>query len=152
LRMSESFGCRVRWLDRRFEDGYAIDLDKFSSLVTPKTRLAIVTNLHNPSGARIDSKTLEVMATKLASVGGYLLGDEVYLECLFGSTSRSTAFCVHAGDNVITINSLTKAYGLDGLRAGWILAPRAVIDRAITVHNIVANNGVVPGERMALAA
>ena len=152
LRMPESFGCRVRWLDRRFENGYAIDLDKFSSLITPKTRLAIVTNLHNPSGAQIDSNTLEAMATKLARVGAYLLVDEVYLECLFGSTRRSTASCVHAGDNVITTNSLTKAYGLDGLRAGWILGPSSLIDRAITVHNIVANNGVAPGERMALAA
>ena len=53
LRIPQALGHRVRRLDRRFDDGYAIDLDRFASLVTTKTRLAIVTNLHNPSGARI---------------------------------------------------------------------------------------------------
>ena len=149
LRIPDAFGCRVRRLDRRLEDGYAIDLDKFASLVNARTRLAIVTNLHNPSGARIDDATLAAMASILARVKAYLLVDEVYLECLF---DKKTASCVHAGPNVLTTNSLTKAYGLDGLRACWILGPPALIARAITVHNIVANNGVAPGERMALAA
>ncbi len=149
LRIPDSIGCRVRRLDRRFEDSHAIDLEKFASLVNAKTRLAIVTNLHNPSGARIDSNTLTRMAQILAGANAYLLVDEVYLECLFGAKTKSG---VHAGPNVITTNSLTKAYGLDGLRAGWILGPPEVIARAIVVHNLVANNGVAPGERMALAA
>ncbi len=154
LRLPDSFGAGVRRFDRRFEDGFAIDLDKFASMINKRTRLAIVTNLHNPTGARIGADTLSAMAEMLARVGAYLLVDEVYLECLFGSTSasRSTFSCVHTGANVITTNSLTKAYGLDGLRAGWILGPPEVIERAIIVHNIVANNGVAPGERMTLAA
>jgi aspartate/methionine/tyrosine aminotransferase len=154
LRLPDSFGVRVRRFDRRFDDGYAIDLDKFASMVNKNTRLAIVTNLHNPTGIRLDETRLSAMAEILARVGASLLVDEVYLECLFQSTnSRSSTFsCVHTGANVITTNSLTKAYGLDGLRAGWILGPRDLIERAIIVHNIVANNGVAPGERMTLAA
>jgi aspartate/methionine/tyrosine aminotransferase len=152
LQIPRSLGCRLRRLDRRLDDNYAIDLDEFARLVTSKTRLAIVTNLHNPSGARIDMPTLRAMALILARVKAYLLVDEVYLECLFGPTSKSTDSCVHAGPNVITTNSLTKAYGLDGLRAGWILGPPEIIERAIKVHNLVANNGVAPGERMSLAA
>ena len=58
LRIPEALGCRVRRLDRRFEERYAIDLDRFARSVTARTRLAIVTNLHNPSGARIDEETL----------------------------------------------------------------------------------------------
>jgi aspartate/methionine/tyrosine aminotransferase len=156
LRLPDSFGARVRRFDRRFEDGYGIDLDKFARLVNKKTRLAIVTNLHNPTGVRIDPKILAEMSEILARVGAYLLVDEVYLECLFPATTVKTSgrifSCVHIGANVITTNSLTKAYGLDGLRAGWILGPSDVIERAIIVHNIVANNGVAPGERMTLAA
>ena len=53
LRIPQALGHRVRRFDRRFEDGYAIDLDQFASLVSSKTRLAIV-NLHDPSGARRD--------------------------------------------------------------------------------------------------
>jgi aspartate/methionine/tyrosine aminotransferase len=149
LRIPEMFACRVRRLDRRFADRWAIDLDRFSTLVTARTRLAIVTNLHNPSGARIDEPTLAAMAALLARVGATLLVDEVYLECEFG---ERTASCVHAGPNVITTCSLTKAYGLDGLRAGWLLGPSALVRRAARIHDMLGANGVAPGERMQVAA
>jgi aspartate/methionine/tyrosine aminotransferase len=149
VRIPQAIGHRVRRLDRRFEDGYAIDFDRFASLVTTRTRLAIVTNLHNPSGARIPMATLQAMSALLARVNAYLLVDEVYLECLFRSRPDS---CVHAGPNVLTTNSLTKAYGLDGLRAGWILGPAALVARACRINDLMTNNSVAPGERMALAA
>ena len=149
LRIPQGLGHRVRRLDRRFEDGYAIDLDRFAALVSTRTRLAIVTNLHNPSGARIPMTTLQAMAALLARVKGFLLVDEVYLECLFGGRPESS---VHAGSNVVVTNSLTKAYGLDGLRAGWILGPAAVVARAGRINDLMTNNSVAAGERMALAA
>jgi hypothetical protein len=149
VRIAEAFGARVRRFDRRFADGFDVDLDRFQSLITRRTRLAVVSNLHNPSGHRIPRATLAEMARRLARVGAYLLVDEVYLECLFGTRTES---CVHAGPNVITTNSLTKAYGLDGLRAGWILGPADVIARAQRINDLMTNNGVAPGERLALAA
>ncbi len=149
VRIPEVFGCRVRRLDRILSNRYAIDLDRFASLITRRTKLAVVTNLHNPSGARIPQAVLGRMAALLARVGAFLLVDEVYLECLFGERTRSS---VHAGPNVIVTNSLTKAYGLDGLRAGWILGPPAIIERAQRANDLMTNNGVAPGEQMALAA
>ena len=149
LRLPEQFGCRVRRFDRRFTDGWAIDLDRFATFVTARTKLAIVTNLHNPSGARIDLATLRAMAALLARVGATLLVDEVYLECEFGERTDS---CVHAGPNVVTTCSLTKAYGLDGLRAGWLLGPPDLIRRAARIHDLLGANGVAPGEQMQMAA
>ncbi len=149
LAIPRGLGCRVRRLPRRPASGYAIDLDRFVSLVTPRTRLAIVSNLHNPSGARIPMDVLREMARRLARARAVLLVDEVYLECTFEAGARS---CVHAGPNVVTTNSLTKAYGLDGLRAGWILGPAALVGRMARAHDVVAGNGVAMGERMALAA
>jgi aspartate/methionine/tyrosine aminotransferase len=149
IRIPEMLGYRVRRFDRRFDDGYAVDLDRFRSKVTRRTRLAIVTNLHNPAGVRIPNDTLRAMAAALARVRGYLLVDEVYLECLF---SVRTDSCVHAGPNVLTTNSLTKAYGLDGLRAGWILGPPALMARAGRINDLLTNNSVAPGEQMTLAA
>jgi aspartate/methionine/tyrosine aminotransferase len=108
-----------------------------------------VTNLHNPSGARIDRATLAEMAALLARVGATLLVDEVYLECEFGERTESS---VHAGPNVIATCSLTKAYGLDGLRAGWLLGPAPLMARASRIHDALGANGVAPGERMQLAA
>ncbi|HZE89594.1 MAG TPA: pyridoxal phosphate-dependent aminotransferase [Verrucomicrobiae bacterium] len=149
LRIPESLGCRIVRLPRRFEEAWAIDLDRFASLVNARTRLAIVTNLHNPTGMRIDLATLRKMARILGRVGAHLLVDEVYFECLF---ARRAASSVHAGANVVTTNSLTKAYGLDGLRAGWILGPRELIRRAGKIHDLLGVNGVAPGEVMFLAA
>src|SRR5207302_8413246 len=79
----------------------------------------------------------------------YLVVDEVYLECMFASRTDS---CVHAGPNVLATNSLTKAYGLDGLRAGWVLGPRDLDRRAWLIHDLLANNNVAPGDQMSLAA
>ena len=149
LRIPEAFCCRVRRLLRLFEDGYAIDLDRFAALVTPRTCLAIVSNLHNPSGVRISPATLRRMASILRRVGAHLLVDEVYMECLFGARTESA---VHAGGNVLTANSLTKAYGLDGLRAGWILGPARLVRRAGLIYDLMGVNGVAPGEWMTLAA
>jgi aspartate/methionine/tyrosine aminotransferase len=144
-----ALGCRVRRFERRFSDRYELDVDRVSALVTERTRLVIVTNLHNPSGVRIPMPALRALATMLARVGAFLLVDEVYLECAFGARAES---CVHAGPNVLTTNSLTKAYGLDGLRAGWILGPPAIIARAGRINDLMTNNSVAPGEQMTLAA
>src|SRR5258706_6286868 len=149
LRIPGSFGCRIRRLPRRFEDRWSIDLDRFASLVNERTRLAIVTNLHNPSGMRIGMPALRRMARLLARVRATLLVDEVYLECLFDGPASSS---VHAGGNVLAPTSLTKAYGLDGLRAGWILGPRGLIERAGKIHDHLGVNGVAPGEVIFLAA
>lgn len=145
----QALGYQVRRFDRLFGTGYAIDVEAFTRLVTSRTRLAIVSELHNPSGAACGADALRTMARVLARVGATLLVDEVYAECQFG---RTTSSAVHLGDNVVVTNSLTKAYGLDGLRAGWILGPAQVIARAARINDLITNNGVAPGERLALAA
>jgi aspartate/methionine/tyrosine aminotransferase len=150
LRVVQALGLRVRRLDRRFDEDWRVDAARFRRLLTRRTRLAIVTNLHNPSGARVRADVLTSIARMLADAGAYLLVDEVYLECLF--TPSRTASSVHAGPNVIATNSLTKAYGLDGLRAGWMLGPRDVVRRAGLIYDVIGGNGVAPGEQMALTA
>jgi aspartate/methionine/tyrosine aminotransferase len=149
LQIPRMLGHRIRRLDRRWADGYVVEVDRFRRLVSRRTRLAIVTNLHNPSGARIAPETLAEMSGIMARVGGTLMVDEVYLECLF---DRAPVSCVHAGPNVIVTNSLTKAYGLDGLRAGWMLGPRDLIRRAMLIHDMLGGNGVAVGEQLTLRA
>jgi aspartate/methionine/tyrosine aminotransferase len=150
LRAPEALGARLVRFRRRFSEGFAVDLERFAARVTPRTRLAVVSNLHNPSGARIPMATLRAMARILGRVGGVLVVDEVYLECLIGAPGVASS--VHAGPNVLATSSLTKAYGLDGLRAGWLLGPRALVRRAGLIHDLLGVNAVATGERMALAA
>lgn len=144
-----ALGCKVRRFERRPDEDYAVDVERFTRLITPRTRLALVSHLHNPSGAPVDDAALVAMARAMKRVGGTLLVDEVYAECLFGRVTHSA---VQAGDNVVTTSSLTKAYGLDGLRAGWLLGPPALLARAASINDLMTNNSVAPGERLALAA
>ena len=144
FRIAQAAGLRVRRIDRRFADRFTVDVEAFRQLVNRRTRLAIFTNLHNPSGARLSLKTLRALARALDAVGAQLLIDEVYLECVF---DERTASCVHAGPNVLATNSLTKAYGLAGLRAGWILGPRELVQRAWRAQDLWANNNVTPAEQ-----
>ena len=153
LRAVEALGCKVKRLRRRFDEGYAIALPRLERLVTQRTRLVVVTDLHNPSGAYIDPTVLRGMSEIMRDTGGYVLVDEVYLECLFGPrAANEPASGVHAGDNVIATNSLTKAYGLDGLRAGWLLGPSDVVRRAGRIFDLMGVNSVAPGEQLAVAA
>ncbi len=112
-------GASVRRFHRRPENGFLIDTDELTPLVTSKTKLIVLTNLHNPSSAFTDEGTLRRVSELASAAGAHLLVDEVYADAAFGERPRS-AF--HAGSNVVATNSLTKVYGLSGLRCGWIVA------------------------------
>jgi aspartate/methionine/tyrosine aminotransferase len=148
-RIPESFGCRVRRLDRRHARGWTVDLERLAALVGRRTRLLVLTDLHNPSGAALDRGTLRAAAAMLERVGGWVLVVEVYGETLWDETTDSVA---RLAPNVVATNSLTKAYGLDGLRAGWLLAPPELARRAWRIHDHLGVNPVATADRMALVA
>ncbi|MEO8658412.1 MAG: aminotransferase class I/II-fold pyridoxal phosphate-dependent enzyme [Bryobacteraceae bacterium] len=124
----------VKQFQRRPEDGYRIDVEEVRRLVTPKTKLIILTNLHNPSSALVDEATLRA----LGELGPHVLVDEVYLPALFEATPLS-AF--HLGPQFIVTTSLTKVYGLSGIRCGWILAAPDLAWRMWRLNDLF---GVVP--------
>ncbi|MEP6938074.1 MAG: aminotransferase class I/II-fold pyridoxal phosphate-dependent enzyme, partial [Chthoniobacterales bacterium] len=87
--------------------------------ITPGTKLIVLANLHNPSSAFIDDDQMRRIGELAAAVGATVFVDEVYLETLFDRRWRSAFFL---GENFVVTSSLTKAYGLSGLRCGWIAA------------------------------
>ncbi len=112
-------GASVKRFHRRFENDFQIDLDELASLINPKTKLILLTNLHNPSNAFISEESLRTLGELAKKVGARVLVDEVYLEAAFPQNPRSS---FHLGNEFIATSSLTKVYGLSGLRCGWILA------------------------------
>jgi aspartate/methionine/tyrosine aminotransferase len=112
-------GARVKRFRRPRAAGFRVDVAAIAAALTPRTRLMVLTNLNNPSGALIDVETLRQVGKLAESVGARVLVDEVYLDALFENTPPSAATL---GDRFITTASLTKAYGLSGLRCGWVLA------------------------------
>ena len=119
LSTARYLGASVKTFHRRFENNFQIDVRDVEQGITRKTRLIIITNLHNPSSARTDEMTLRRLGELARSVGARVLVDEVYLDAVFDKRPRP-AF--QLGSEFITTNSLTKVYGLSGLRCGWILA------------------------------
>lgn len=115
-------GATVRRFPRPPEKEWKIDIDQLRQLVRPETRLIVLTNLHNPSSALISENEMR----EIGAIGPHVLVDEVYLEAMFESPQPSAFFL---GDNFTVTNSLTKAYGLSGLRCGWILTQPEFVPR-----------------------
>lgn len=142
-------GAEVRHFARRAGDGFRLDPAEVERRITPRTRAVVITNLHNPSSALADDDALRQVGEVAARAGARVIVDEVYLDALWEPAPR-TAF--HLGERFISTNSLTKVYGLNGLRCGWVLAEPGLAERMWRLTELFNNIGVHAAERMSLAA
>jgi aspartate/methionine/tyrosine aminotransferase len=142
-------GASVKRFARRFEDGFKVDPREIASAVTSRTRLIVLTNLHNPTSVLIDNDTLEQIGEVARSIKARVLIDEVYLEALFDRAPRS-AF--HLGPEFVTTSSLTKAYGLSGIRCGWVLAEPELARRMWRLNDLFGNIPAHSAERLSVVA
>ena len=124
-------GANVSRFERRSENNFDVDLAELERQIRPTTKLIVLANLHNPSSALLEEGIMRQIGEMAARVGARVFVDEVYLEMLFDRPSRSAFFL---GENFVATSSLTKAYGLSGLRCGWILAQPDLVRR---MHDIV---------------
>jgi aspartate/methionine/tyrosine aminotransferase len=142
-------GANVVRFQRRFENGFAIDPSEIERAITPKTRLIVLTNLHNPSGAFVSTETLRAIGKIAEHNGARVMVDEVYLEMFFDNPVPS-AF--HLGETFIITSSLTKVYGLSGLRCGWILAAPDLAERIWHINDLFGNIPPHSAELMSIVA
>lgn len=149
LDVASYLGAQIHRFDRRFENGFQIDPEEIKKSITPKTRLVVLTNLHNPSGVFTDEPVLAAVGEIAAKVGASILVDEVYLDMLYGQPVRSS---IHLGEHFMVTSSLTKAYGLSGLRCGWILAEEKLAERIWRLNDLFGATPVHPGELLSVAA
>jgi aspartate/methionine/tyrosine aminotransferase len=142
-------GAEVRRFARREEHDYALDPEEIRRAITPRTRLIVVTNLHNPSSVLTPEPVMAQVAGLARQAGARLLVDEVYLDAVYENTPPTSA---HLGPQVVTTASLTKVYGLSGLRCGWILAEPGLAQAMRRLNDLFAATPVHPAELMAVAA
>lgn len=117
LTTAEFLGARIRRFPRRREKGFAVDPFDVECAITPQTRLIVLCNLHNPTSVAVNEAALRAVGEIAARHGARVLVDEVYLE-LIDPRPRTAALL---GKQFVVTSSLTKAYGLSGLRCGWVL-------------------------------
>lgn len=134
---AEFAGATVKHFERSAEMHFAIDMQTLERSISSKTRLIVLTNLHNPSCARIDEATLRQIGELAESNGTRVLVDEVYLDLLF-DRAPETAF--RLGKQFIVTSSLTKVYGLSGLRCGWALAEPDLVRRMYRIADLLYVN------------
>jgi aspartate/methionine/tyrosine aminotransferase len=136
LEAAEFLGANLKRIHRRFENNFALDPAELERAFTPRTRLVVLTNVHNPSGAFLSTETLSAIGEIAQQRGARVMIDEVYLEMFFDPSIRS-AF--HLGETFLITSSLTKVYGLSGLRCGWILAAPELARRMWRINDLFGN-------------
>jgi aspartate/methionine/tyrosine aminotransferase len=139
----------VKRFPRTEESGWAVDPAAVRRAVTPKTRLIVLTNLHNPSSVLTPEPVLREIGDIARSVGALVLVDEVYLDAVYEDTPR-TSF--HLGPEFVVTSSLTKIYGVSGLRCGWILARPDLAWKMRRLNDVFGATPVHPGELLSVAA
>ena len=131
--LAQNFGAQVRGFTLRAEAQWEPSSEEVRSAIAPGTKLVVVTNPHNPTGHVLSEEMRTAIVTRAAEVGAWLLADEVYQGAeRDGSTTPSFW---GSYERVIVVNGLSKAYGLPGLRIGWVVAPPAFSGEAWARHD-----------------
>jgi len=136
--------------ERRMENGFVPDLDEIERLVTPRTSLLVMSNLHNPSHTALPRGFLASLNALARERRFHVLVDEVYLEyALEPGASPGPLSAAACGAEMVSCSSLTKVYGLGGLRAGWAILDSALRERALRVADYLGVNESTPSARIA---
>ncbi len=155
--LARALGARVKpWPLRLTGEGpttrWTADTDELRRLVNPGTRAVLVCNPNNPTGARFDAATLDEVCRIAGSVGAWVIGDEIYRGAEREADDTPSIWGRY--ERAVVTSGLSKAYGLPGLRIGWIVAPPALIAELWGIHDYTT---IAPGAisdrlaRMALA-
>jgi len=145
-----AFGAVLKPLWLKENLGWAPDLDELRTLVTPKTKLIVITNPNNPTGAVLSGEAMSAIVEAAQRVGAWIVADEVYQ----GSerTGETTPSFWGRYDRSAIVNGLSKAYGLPGLRIGWIAGPREFIQKTWPYHDYTTISPSLLSDRFARIA
>ncbi|MGA2269105.1 MAG: aminotransferase class I/II-fold pyridoxal phosphate-dependent enzyme [Bryobacteraceae bacterium] len=131
--LPKSFGAEVRRFRLRIDRDWEPDWDEFDRAVNAKTRLVYISNPNNPSGSVLSQDAMRRIVRRCEATGAYLLADEVYLGAEI-HCERTPSFW-GMSDRVIVTSGLSKAYGIPGVRIGWIVGPKEVVAECWSQHD-----------------
>jgi aspartate/methionine/tyrosine aminotransferase len=149
--IARNLGCGVRTFRLRDDAGWAPDLDEFDRAVTDRTKLIAACNPNNPTGYVLTEHEMTVIIEAAARVGAWILADESYRGAE-RETDTLTASFHGRYDRVIAVSSLSKAFGLPGLRIGWVVGPRDTVDRIWDRHHYTTISASALSNRLAAIA
>jgi len=113
--------------------GWRIDTDALERMMSPRTKLIVICNPNNPTGTRFEAGDLDRVAAIAERYGSWILSDEIYRGA--ERDGRETPTLWSRADRVLVTGGLSKAYGLPGLRIGWIVGPPSRIASLWSFHD-----------------
>src|SRR5688572_15920468 len=131
--VARSLGAAVKTFRLRQDTGWEPDWEEFEAAVTPQTRLLYLSNPNNPTGSVLSDAAMTRIVDRCQQTGTWLLSDEVYLGAEI-DRPRTKSFW-GLGDRVIVTSGLSKAYGIPGVRIGWMIAPPEVAAACWAQHD-----------------
>ena len=141
--LAENAGCPVDVVQLRYEDGWALDPDALRAAVGPQTKLVCVVDPNNPTGTILSEDGRAAVLDAVESSGAWLLADEVYRGSEHDGVETASFWGTHP--RAICVSSLSKAYGLCGLRVGWVVAPKELLDELWRRHEYAVISTSLPG-------
>ena len=151
--LARAFGATVRewrFIEDRAAGRWRVDLAALEALVNAQTRMIVICNPNNPTGARLTASELDGIARIADKHGAWILSDEVYRGAEIDG--QETASMWGRSDRAIITSGLSKAYGLPGLRIGWIVAPPPLVAAFWSYHDYVTIAPGVLSDRLARVA
>ena len=131
--IAEAIGCRLERWPMRFEDGFTPDLDEARRRIGPRTRMVVVNFPHNPTGATLMPDQQRDLIGICARVGAYLVWDAAFADLTYEEPRLPDPGLFY--ERAVSMGTLSKAYGLPGLRLGWCLAGPEVLERFIRIRD-----------------
>lgn len=131
--IAESIGCELKNWSLRFEDEFIPDIERAKKLITPRTRMVILNFPHNPTGATITPEQLHELVSAVSAVNAYLVWDSAFAELTYETPPLPDPSLIY--DWCITLGTLSKGYGLAGLRVGWCLAQPELLERFVHLRD-----------------
>jgi aspartate/methionine/tyrosine aminotransferase len=132
---AQRIGCELKRWNLRFENDFRPDVEELKSLITPRTRMIILNFPHNPTGASLSYDERQRVSEMASLVNAYLIWDNAFAELTYDGVTKVDAG-IHY-ENAIEIGTLSKTYGLPGLRVGWCIAQRAVLKECVRIRDYV---------------
>lgn len=151
-KLPQHFGADVTLLELRSENGWALDLQALKEAITPKTKMIILNYPHNPTGSHLTHAALNEVIELARLHDLYILNDEVYrlMEYEEAAQLPPLATCYEKG---ISISVMTKAFGMAGLRIGWVAAQdEKLIDKILNTKFYTSICNSAPSEILAIIA
>jgi aspartate/methionine/tyrosine aminotransferase len=131
--VARSLGATVCTFSLRQDTGWEPDWDEFERAVTPRTRLLYLSNPNNPTGSVLSAAAMQRIVDRCEATGTWILADEVYLGAEI-DRERTPSFW-GMSDRIIVTSGLSKAYGIPGVRIGWLVGPQPLVADCWSQHD-----------------